>query len=167
MTSNHKFVAYLVPISIICLLLLGSCGAGVNSSFEELPGGSYFRVSGSKLNYIGSHNSLHRTIYSRIIAYEYNNEFIVAAQKPNFEYHRGIIASELNTGREDFRILEKAADSILAHDPYYLKIFSAEVNFWIIVSKSHELIGPLTKDEYRAKRKELKIPDDLELDVNL
>lgn len=155
----------MTPIVSICLLLLSSCGAGVNSSSEELSGGSFFRESGSALNSITSHNGLHRTIYSRIIAYNHNGDFIVAVQKPNFEYHRILIASELNTGHEDFRILEKSADSILTHDPYYLKIFSAKVNFWIIVNKTHELIGPMTKDEYLAKRKELNIPDDLELDV--
>jgi hypothetical protein len=163
-SEHYKFSEHLTSIVSICLLLLSSCGAGFNSSSEELSGDYYFRESGN-LNSIRSHNDLHSAIYSRIIAYDHNSDFIIAAQKPNLEHHRGLIASELNTGHEDFSVLEKSADSILKHDPYYLKIFSSKINFWIIVSKSHELIGPLTKDEYQAKRKELNIPDDLELDV--
>jgi hypothetical protein len=159
-------MCFLPPILSICLLLLSSCGAGVNSRSEELTGGSYFRESGNALNLIRSHNGLHKAIYSKIVAYDYNDDFIIVAQKPNFEYHRGLIASDLNHGHEDFSVLEKAADSILTHDPYYLKIFSSEMNFWIIVNKLHELIGPLTKTEFEAKRKELNIPDDVKLDID-
>ncbi len=165
MTYKYKSFYFLTLISIPICLFLSSCGAGVNSSFEELPGGSYFRESGSELNNIGSHNHLHKTIYSKILAYAYNDDFIVAAQRPSLEYHRLLIASDLNTGVEDVSVLQKNADSIVTHDPYYIKIFSNKINFWIIVSKSHELIGPLTKEEYIIKRKQLDIPDDLKLDI--
>lgn len=159
MTRNHKFILS------ICLLLLSSCGAGVNSSFEELSGGYYFRESGSNLNYIASHTDLRSAIYSKIIAFENNSDFIIAAQRPNLKYHRTLIASHRYAGPGDVEVSEKSADSILTHDPYYLKIFSAKLNYWIIVSRTHELIGPLTKGEYMAKRKELNIPEGLELDV--
>lgn len=159
------------PVSSILLtclfLLLESCGAGVNNSSEELSGDSYFRESGNDFNYITSHNELHKTIFSKIIAYAYNSNFVLAAQMPNYEYHRAGIAGELNHGKEDMEFLYKKADSILTSDPYYIKIFSEKVNFWIIRNKDHKLIGPLTSDEYLTKRRELKIPEELRLDVKL
>lgn len=163
MTGNSNFLKFLTAILLICSLLLSSCGAGVNSSSEELSGGSYFRESGSALNCIRSHNGLHKTIYSKIIAYAYNDDFIIAAQEPKLNYHQALIASDLNTGHEDVIVLQKVADSILMYDPYYIKIFSNKINFWIIINKSHELIGPLTEEEYHTKSKELSIPDDLKL----
>lgn len=162
---NNKLIHFSAMVLPLCLLLLSSCGAGFNSRSEELSGGTYFRESGSQLSCIKSHNGLHKTIYSKIIAYDYNDDFIIAAQKPILKYHVGLIADELNTGVEDMEVLQKTADSIVTHDPYYIKILSNKINFWIIVNKSHELIGPLTKEEYQLKRDELNIPSALELEV--
>ena len=55
------------------------------------------------------------------------------------------------------------ADSIV-HDPIYqqqLKI--GQVMYYIINLHSDELIGPLTKEEYQRKRKELNIPETLQM----
>ncbi|RYE41237.1 MAG: hypothetical protein EOP48_24090 [Sphingobacteriales bacterium] len=77
-------------------------------------------------------------------------------------FERG--ASDKNT-TEDIQISWTIADSLIDNDPYYKKIFANEVNYWIICNLEDTLIGPLTKREYIAKRKDLKIPDDLQLDL--
>jgi hypothetical protein len=146
-------------------LFLISCGAGPNNSSEELSGDSYFRESGHDFSYIKSHNELHRTIYPRVIAYAYNKDFILAAQVPNLEHDKSLKASELNSGNENFEGLLKKADSILANDPYYIKVLSGKINFWIIKNNTHELIGPLTSSQYLTKREELNIPNELKLDL--
>jgi hypothetical protein len=163
--ENFKFLLSLFLVGL--LLVISSCGAGVNNASEELSGDSYFRESGHDLSYITSHNELHRTIYPRVVAYAYNDAFILAAQIPNREHDKGSIASELNNGKENFDDLLKKADSILTHDPYYIKILSGKLNFWIIRNDTHELIGPLTSNEYLRARKKLNIPEDLKLDVKL
>ena len=146
-------------------LVISSCGAGVNNASEELSGDSYFRESGHDFSYIRSHNGRQRTIYPRIIAYAYNSDFILAAQVPNREHDKGLITDELNHGKEDLNILEKKADSILTNDPYFIKMLSGKINYWIIKNDTHELIGPMTGNQYLTKRVELNIPNDLKLDV--
>lgn len=65
---------------------------------------------------------------------------------------------------QDIQISWAIADSLIKNDPFYKKIFANEVNYWIIYNPKDTLIGPLTKEEYKVKRKELKIPDDLQLE---
>ena len=156
---------YFIYVGVcFCLLFIFSCGAGVNSGSEELSHDSYFMESGHDMRYITSHNNLHKTILPRVAEYAHNDQFIIAVQLPSFKYQRAIIASELNTGVEEFDSLLQSADSILLNDPYYKKILSRKVNLWIIRNETHELFGPLTVDEYLKKRTELNIPAELKLD---
>jgi hypothetical protein len=76
-------------------------------------------------------------------------------------FERG--ASDQNSSA-DMHISRSIADSLIKNDPYYQKIFANEVNYWIIYNPKDTLIGPLTKEEYMIKRKEMKIPDDLQLE---
>ena len=72
-------------------------------------------------------------------------------------------ASVENTSN-DIRIRLNVADSLIANDPIYKKIFANDTNYWIIYEAKDTLIGPLSKSEYLNKRIELKIPDNLTLD---
>ena len=58
---------------------------------------------------------------------------------------------------------EKEADSILKYNPYYKLIFAHKINYWIIVNKNNEVLGPFTQAEYKSKRKELNIPENIEV----
>ena len=55
------------------------------------------------------------------------------------------------------------AEDFLKHDSVYLRIFNSKLNYWIIDHVSDSLIGPLTKEEYLAKRSALHIPEELKL----
>ena len=57
----------------------------------------------------------------------------------------------------------KIANSLINDEPYYQNLFSNKFNYWIICLSNDSLIGPLTKDEYFIKRKEMNIPVTLKL----
>jgi hypothetical protein len=149
----------------VILFLLVSCGAGVNNASEELSNDTFFRESGSDLNHIESHNHLHKTIYSKIVDYDYNQDFILVCQEPIRKYHTLLLGSELNDGSKHIDYFIEKADSILTNDPYYIKVLSSKRNFWIIVNKSHELVGPMTYREYLKKRDHFGIPKSIRLDI--
>lgn len=64
---------------------------------------------------------------------------------------------------EDIKKGEEITDSIINNDPFHKKVFSLKKVFWIIKVKSNLLFGPLSKDEYEFKRKELKLSQELKL----
>ena len=152
---------------VIVALLTGACGAGVNNTSEELSGDSFFHESGLDFSYVMSHNASHRTIFPEVVAYAYDDKFIVVCQRPNKKHHRALLAGELNNGQKDFEYFLIQADSILSHDPYYIKIFSSTVNFWIIVNDTHEMIGPFYIHDYIRMREQLNISDDLKLNIQV
>jgi hypothetical protein len=94
-------------------------------------------------------------------------DFVLVAQRPDRKYYAALLASELNTGKENFKELEVRADSILTKDPYHLKVLRGQINFYIIKNRTHQLIGPMTLDQYLKKRKELRVPEKLKLEIEL
>lgn len=115
-------------------------------------------------------------LYNRYIAYkEYSQNpdiFSEESWKPlkgeiewdssNYKIFHDREATDKNSS-EDLIIGRSIADSLIKNDPYYKKIFANEVNYWIIYNPQDTLIGPLTKEEYLEKRRELNIPDELKL----
>ena len=157
------------------LILLGeSCNQG--SLMEDLNGG-YFYHDGGRFykdiikNYknitkpvTNSSNLsfIKKNIYSKIQTYSFNKQFVIATQEPNVKGHIIGIKFEL----EDIYSNDKSksmADSLTKYDPYYQKIFSRKLNYWIISHKEDSLYGPYSKKEYLLKRKELGISEKLKL----
>lgn len=77
-----------------------------------------------------------------------------------------------NTAK-DIQISLEIADSIIKNDRYYQKIFSREINYWIIAHREPQqyfyvpssiVLGPFSKEEYLKKRRELKVSKELKLD---
>ena len=64
---------------------------------------------------------------------------------------------------EDIQKGEEIADSIMKNNPFHKKVFSLKKVYWIIIVKKNILIGPLSENEYKIKRKELKISDEIQL----
>ena len=104
---------------------------------------------------------LKENIYSEVLYYCYNKDFILVKQKPNKKYHIIAVSFELedvySSSRSDF-----LADSLINNDIYYKQIFDNEINYWIIDNKNEILLGPLQKNEYLNKRNDLEIPQELE-----
>jgi hypothetical protein len=142
-----------------------SCGAGVNSSSEELSADAYYRASGHNFSYIRSHSNLHRSVFPTVTGYCYDADFILVKQDPNYEHHKTMLASELNHGTQKFEHLLLKADSILKQDPFFTKTFSGKINFWIIVNKTTEIVGPLSESEFRHRCNELGVSRNLQREL--
>jgi hypothetical protein len=159
-------------LTAILIIGLYACG-GISNTSEDLSGGFVYSDMGGpyKTIYTGLPNQ--RNIVGTVEEYSYDKDFIVALQHPNLQVHRSSISSDLQVqkaklfnSKASYGIKEsdRTADSIILCDPYYQKIFSNEINYWIISHKWKKMYGPLTKEEYFQKRKELKVPDELKFE---
>ena len=76
------------------------------------------------------------------------------------------VASQISSHNtiEDQEFCRMIADSIIKDDPYYQKIYSRDINYWIIEKNVKKLHGPYSQEEYINRKEELKVPEDLKLD---
>ena len=88
-----------------------------------------------------------------VIEYEFNNDFIIALQ---MEY-------ELDSN--EIKKVELAKHP--AYEEYKIALKKGIPKFWIIDIKTDSIYGPLNSDEYCNLRKELKIPTDLKLKIDI
>lgn len=152
-------------------MLFSSCIPNSDSS-KDLSGGYFYRDEGVHVKDILSRTSNRKEIYSEVIAYDFNSNFIVVKQKPIYEEYRTMIVFDLRSNlkkyptnsKEEIIESEKNADSILKYDPYYKSIFKHKINYWIIVNNNKKVLGPFTKEEYKSTRKELNIPENIEVE---
>jgi hypothetical protein len=164
---------------IILISFLTACG-WTGDYEEELSGGFFYHDEGSENKDIISHYPNQKNIWSKVVDYAYDEDFILVVQKPLIKYHRNSIAFEIREKNptfsentlEDITNSEQIADSIIKNDPYYQDIFSRELNYWIISHKERnekdympmsKIYGPYSKEEFLQKRKELRIPKGLQL----
>jgi len=173
MKINNKYRLYIIfnllKLTIVCFYLI-SCSTGGDYE-KELSGNFFYRDEGSKVKEIISHLSNGKNIYSTIVSYDFNKDYIIAVQKPNYEAYKISLAFELRNdlkrypanSSEEIMQSERVADSLLKHDPFYVKVFSRDINYWIISNKIKQVYGPLSKEEYLKKRTELRVPRKLKL----
>ncbi len=166
MTTYFRFT---IGAFLICFFL-SQCVPNSDSS-QELSGNYFYRDEGSDVKDILCHLPNHEEIYSEVVGYNYDADFIVAAQIPNYIQYRTIIGFNLRTNRvkyptnsaKELAESEEQADSLITHDPYYKSIFANKLNFWIISNKNGTLFGPLTKKQYVGKRRDLMIPENIQI----
>jgi hypothetical protein len=145
-----------------------------NDSSEDLSGDYFYRNEGSHVKDILSHLPNHREIYSEVLGYDYNSDFIVVAQHPIYSEYKTMIGFNLRSdlkrypteSKEEIIESENRADSILQHDPFYRSIFEHEINYWIISTEAHRLYGPFTKEGCKKKRDDLRVPENLQIDYS-
>lgn len=137
--SIKKYRRYfgLICISFLWIVFFSSC----NSS-ENLSGDYTFSGKGAGMDYLyhTAYKQNGKMIPCNVVAYAYNDKFIIAAQTPQ--------------------------KSCIVDRPEAQKTGYA-INFWIANHSKEELIGPLSFEDYMKERKELQIPDDLTMDVKL
>lgn len=163
-----KYFRILSAALLLSSIVLHGCNS---DNTEDLSGGYFYRDEGGNTKDILCRLPNRKGIYSKVTGYDYNADFIVAVQRPNYEEYKTIVGFDLRNNLKKYptnsleeRVQsEKEADSILKHDPYYELIFAHKINYWIIVNRSKEVIGPLTQIEYQSKRRELKIPENIEV----
>jgi hypothetical protein len=156
------------------LVVIFLCCYGCNSSdyTQELSGNYFFISEGNSEKYIENHSSMGKHIWSNIFSYSYDQNYILAAQTPVYASFKSFLAFEIRSTnkiyekntKEDIKISEVLADSILKNNTYYRNIFSRKINYWIICIKNDSLIGPLSKNDYLQKCKVLGISKELNLE---
>ncbi len=130
-------------MKISALLILITIVFSCSDKFEELPGNYVLRLEGPGMNDIFCHNAKGGDIPPNIISYNYNSDFIIAAQKPQ---------------DHDDAIYERTFDYKIGRDKIY---------YWIIVVDKQSCFGPLTISEYEIEKNNLDIPKSLKLkDIN-
>ena len=131
-------------------------------------------------------------IYADVVDFVANKDYILVVQKPSKELFYKIIKDDLEFWKKYHAeaktdtllvfphgtimlkdLLEqmkrndnqsgKITDSIFKNERYYKKLFMSEYNYWIIQKVNDSLIGPLTKEDFLFKSKELKISGRLQL----
>jgi hypothetical protein len=138
---------------------------------EELSGNYFYRDEGSNVKDILCHSPNQQEIYSKVLDYAYDSDFIVIVQQPINDEYKAMIGFNLRDTlpkysknlEEDIDKSENEADSILRNDPFYQAIFMREINYWIISNKQQMVFGPFTKGEYERKRVELSVPGRLQI----
>lgn len=123
----------------ICFELL-SCSSGGDYN-KELSGGYFFSAEGSDMHSIISHFAGGTDIPANIISYNYNNDFIIAKQKPN-----------------------KTDDPIYDTNPVY-KLGRDTIYFWLVIHKQKICLGPLTENEFNAEKIKYNVPSNLKFEV--
>ena len=65
----------------------------------------------------------------------------------------------------DQKIFNEFADSLIRNDPFQRRIFSQQINYWILEFSKDSLHGPFSKQQYLLEKKKLLVPKDLKLRV--
>jgi len=163
-------VIKLFSVSIFVMCFISCFNAG--DYYEELSGEYFFRHEGENIKEILSHLPNELSVKPKVLKYSFDKNFIVAIQNPSLKEHINSIAFEIRNinsaySKNTIRDIQKSksiADSLIRHNLYYQRIFSRNLNYWIISHKDDSLFGPYSKEEYLIKRKELDVPNTLKLD---
>jgi hypothetical protein len=165
-------VIYFYSFIIVIMVCFVSKGCIPNSdSTEDLSGHYFYRDEGEHVKDILCHIPNRQEIYSEVIDYAYDSDFIVVVQQPVYSEYKAMIGFNLRStlkkysanSKEDVAKSENEADSILVNDYFYQSVFKNKINYWIISHKAQQLYGPFTKDEYKEKRKDLRVPESLQI----
>lgn len=166
--QNDKQTMLKNTLLAISFFALFSCGSP--DYYEEL--------SGNYLYYGGDGDGIlapmpnKKSIYGKVTKLGFDENFIVAFQKPDYTDYRHHLSSKIRSdaskypenSSEDMNATDSIADSLLKNDPFYVQVFSSKANFWIIRHSDNRVYGPLKKQEYEALRTELKVPVELKLE---
>ncbi len=107
--------------------------------FKELGNGYFLRIEGKDYCDILCHNPGGKEIPVNVISYNFNREYIIAAQKP---------------GEFD--------NSIYNNQPIY-KYGRDKIYYWIVIHKFDLVLGPLSESEYNNARIIYSIPKKFQL----
>lgn len=125
----------LIVVGTLFILSCGSCG----DSSNELSGGYFLRDEGIDVHDILNHTDGLKEIPANVISYNYDNNFIIASQRPN-----------------------KNPDPLYNRSPIY-KDGKNTIYFWLIINKSKLVVGPLTTTEFQQARVQYNVPENLQL----
>ena len=120
-------------IRIFLIVLFSIFLSACSDSTKELSGNYCLREEGRDLNDISCHSATGREIPANIISYNFNDDFIIASQRP------------------------KMTDDPLYSETHYFNGRDS-MYFWLIVHKSKLVLGPLTKSQFDKALSKYNVP---------
>ena len=192
-----------MPLTLM-IISLNSC-ANLNDTYVDLGDGYTFKTDAHYRSIYPNQVYYNTAIYSTILNYNFDNKYIIAEQKADYEHHKIFLAGVLRgrfsiycsflkdstsktsfnetspfiresiradkglyklfmskgiTAQNSIEYMGKSElilDSIFKHDPFYVKLFSQNENYWIIDKDQNLRWGPLSKREFEKKTSELYI----------
>lgn len=108
-----------ILIIVLLSFFLSTCSDGE----KELSGDYFLRVEGRDMNDILCHSSTGREIPANILSYNFNDDFIIASQRPR------ITEDPLYTQTNYFNGRDK-------------------IYYWVVVHHSQLVLGPLNKSQF-------------------
>jgi hypothetical protein len=157
-------------LTTISICTLTFCFQYCSDYNEELSGNYFYRDEGEYSKEIVCHSAgANKGIFGKVISFDYNSNFIIAAQIPSFDDYEAWIQFHYFYDSDYKDSIEKNEIQMSYHQKgtLYDKLFSHEINFWIISHEDKQIFGPLTLDEYLRKRRELNVPESLEVKLSL
>ena len=107
-------------------------------------------------------------VYPNVSNYDCDTDYIIIIQRPNRKAIINTIMSEKRMGpymnQNEREFAERKADSMLESESKYRELFFRDLNYYIISKKDHQVYGPLSREAYLNKRKELGVSEDLVLE---
>ncbi|MDH8701624.1 hypothetical protein M2138_000971 [Dysgonomonadaceae bacterium PH5-43] len=143
----------------LCLLLSSSCN--FSDEVNHLGDGFYYMNEGSVLKMIFlSHEEKEPrldeiSILPKVESYVFDESFIVVKQIPDkigLGWVLGFVVDEQT---------EERIDSLIQNNTYYKEVFSNKINYWIILKKKHQVLGPYNESNFNKERRELNILDEM------
>ncbi len=158
---TYTVVLSIIILTSVCILFKNDffhwCIA--NKDYTEELSGGYVLIDESLLDRTIIERSLERNKIPKFITdWDYNNDFIIAIQKPLDSKECKCYES-----RSRGRGCDKKWQSYEEICANYIFNISKKFNYWIIVHSNDSLYGPMTKKEFSMKRKKLNIPEVLEV----
>jgi hypothetical protein len=199
MIHMKKASIYVFTIPTTVLMLFFSC-ANLNDTWVDLGSGYTYSLDSKYKKITPAWEYYNTAIYSEVTDYAYNENFIIAKQKPDYECYKIFTGSDLESryliysnyikdttvrdfdsmravvkadsvlyralkskgvteskSVQDQKIIAAVVDSIFHNNPFYMRLFAANENYWIIEKKQNKRIGPLNKTEFEKQCKALRI----------
>ncbi|MDH5415244.1 MAG: DUF3997 domain-containing protein [Flavobacteriaceae bacterium] len=120
------------------VLMLFTQSCNLSDSTKHLGEGYFYRNEGGNIKDILCEHPTGGEIPATVIDYTYDENFIIAKQKP------------------------KLPQDPLYEKEYYYRGGANGEYYWIVIKYSHVVLGPLSDVEYKEMRKKHKIPGKLE-----
>lgn len=121
---------------LLVLIALQSCSSGGDYS-SDLGQGYFYRSEGDNIHDILSSKADGHQIPADVVSYDYDDEFIIAKQKPNYE-------------QDPLYDAEYRYEDGL--DNYY---------YWIIKHEDNSIRGPLNRSAFESAKVDLMVSKDL------
>lgn len=112
-------------------IIINSCGAGIGDTSIDLSNGYIYRTDGA-MRYILTDNIFKDEIHPNVICYAYNEEYIIALQRPNKKFIELSLTTELQV-RSNFLVYNK--DTSIEDYQFMKSIFLSKDSIYVNLSK--------------------------------